>query len=91
MDCQFIMGLFAYVYMLTITSSRVLQPNQILDNISKLSRVDQLFILNQLNNTLSKFSWSRLLFILIVSCNDDDDDDEECTVLDTQHIINEHQ
>jgi len=54
MDCQLIMGLFVYVYLATFIKPGALEADQILFYINQLSLIDQRFILNELNRTLSQ-------------------------------------
>jgi len=52
MDCQFIMGLFAYVYYITMISSGVMGVEQILFNIAQLPADQQLLVYSRLKETV---------------------------------------
>lgn len=52
MDCQFIMGFFAYVYHTVVISSGVNNVPQLIYAISQLPADDQLLIFNSLKQTL---------------------------------------
>ena len=52
MDCQFIMGLFTYVYCTALLEATVIPTDNIVQLISQLPIEDQLTIFSKLSNTL---------------------------------------
>jgi len=52
LDCQFIMGFFAYVYHITFINFSFLDAQQIKVNIDQMSEADKIDILQHLNSTL---------------------------------------
>ena len=57
MDCQFIMGMFTYVYCRVFIASAMMDASHILELISHLTIEDQWIIFKQLNNTLMEVIW----------------------------------